>query len=521
MLTFIASNKNMKQVSTIASLIAMIPFCLQAQTFLYNATPQFSADGGAIIFVDGDIVNDVSGHIQNKGDIYLTRDWTNKEAVGGLDPTTGTVWLYGNAQDIMGGVGTQPTTFNNLNCENGGTKTLNINTIVGGNTGVLQLKSSPFDLNSNRLIVTNPLPAAIAPPTGGYIISETLPPSYGTVQWNLGNSTGNYVYPFGTFGGTYIPFICNITTAGVSTTGNMAVATYSTNASANPNNNLPYPTGVTNLNDASGNDASLVCLDRFWITTPNNYTTSPAADVSFYYAEPEWDNSGGSTNTIVEDSLMAWRWDGTQTQWINPAAGIDNPAANNVAVPSVNTFSIWTLKGAPPCAIVASTSASATAITLGDNTVVQITAGGGVTYLWSPGGETTTSISVSPTITTQYCVTAVDANGVCADTACVTINVEIPCDYAFVPNAFSPNGDTKNDVFPWKTVRSCVKDFEMKIYNRWGNLVYQTSDQTKGWDGSTPKGKDGNEGVYAFEINVTLLDGTVIPTHKGTVTLMK
>jgi len=373
-------------------------------------------------------------------------------------------------------------------------------------------------LNSNTLIVTNPLPAAIAAPATGYIISETNPSAgYGIVQWDITNSTGNYVYPFGTFGGTYIPFICNITTAGVqSGTGNMAVATYPTSVTVSPNNS-PYPTGVSNLDDASGNDASLICLDRFWITTPNNYTTAPAANASFSYADSEWDNSGGSTNTIVEDSLMAWRWNGT-TQWINPATGTDNPSANNVAVPSVNTFSIWTLKGYPPCAVVAAVTATTTTITLGDNTNVQITASGGVTYLWSPGGETTTSISVSPVSTTTYCVTAVDASGGCANSACVTINVELPCGDFFLPNAFSPNDDGKNDFFKPRNI--CIKEIIFKIYNRWGNLVFETSEVGKGWDGSTPKGKDGNEGVYAYDVKATLNDGTPID-QKGTVTLMK
>lgn len=508
----------MKKIFYFASIIALMPACLFAQTFLYNGGTDITADIGSIIYVDGNVVNDPSGLIHNQGDIYLTGDWTNKEASGCLDPTTGTVWLYGNVQTIIGTPGTQPTTFNNLNCENGGIKTLNINTIVGGNTGVLQLKNSPFDLNGNTLIVTNPLPAAITR-TSGYIISETVPAAgYGIVQWNLGNSTGNYEYPFGTVGGAYIPFICNITTAGVqSTTGNLSVATYPTSVTVSPNN-LPYPTSVSNLNDASGNDASLVCLDRFWITDTNNYSTAPTADVSFYYANPEWDNSAGSTNTIVEDSLMAWRWNGTQ--WLNPSAGTDNPAANNVAVPSVNTFSIWTLKGAPPCAVVAAVTTTTTTITLGDNTNVQITASGGGTYLWLPGGETTASISVSPTSTTVYCVTVADTSAGCADTACVTINVEIPCGEFFLPNAFSPNGDGKNEIF--KPRNLCIKEITFKIYNRWGNLVFETTDVTQGWDGSTPKGKDGNEGVYAYEVIAILSDATnTVIEQKGTVTLMK
>jgi len=488
-------------------------YSLHSQTaVLYNSASLFYSDAGSIIFVDGDIVNDATGHIKNSGDIYLTKDWTNNEAAGALDPATGKVILEGGAQFIKG---TQTTTFNNLDCQNSGIKTLNINTIVGGTTGVLSLNNAPFDLNSNTLIVTNPLPSAITRNTG-YIISETDPTAgYGTIDWRIGNSAAgnNYVYPFGTVMGTYIPFRFDITTAGVqSATGDLAVATYPTNTTASPNNR-PLPTGVTNLNDASGNESADICADRFWVTNANNYTTIPVANISFSYLDAEWDNSSGSTNNLVEDSLKAWRWSGAQ--WLNPSMGTDNSALNTVSASSVNTFSVWTLKGAPPCAITVSVTATPTTITLGDS--VQITALGNGTFLWNTGA-TTASIFVSPTSTTAYCVTITDINGVCKDSSCITINVDIPCGDFFLPNAFSPNGDGHNDFFQPRN--KCIKDIDMKIFNRWGNIVFETTDITKGWDGSTPKGKNGNEGVYAYEITGHFNDGTEI-LKKGTVNLMK
>jgi len=74
LLTFIPSNFKMKKASTIATIIAMIPFCLHAQTVLYNGGTDITADIGSIIYVDGDVVNDPSGLIHNQGDIYLTGD---------------------------------------------------------------------------------------------------------------------------------------------------------------------------------------------------------------------------------------------------------------------------------------------------------------------------------------------------------------------------------------------------------------------------------------------------------------
>src|ERR1051326_3028538 len=271
----------MKKVSTIACIIAMTPFYVNAQTVLYNGGTNITADIGSIIYVDGDVNNSANGAIHNQGHIYLTRDWINDAASGCLDPNAGTVILDGTTQTIKG---TQTTTFNNLDCQNGSTKTLNITTIVSGTSGVLSLNSSAFNLNSNTLIVTNPLSAAVTR-TSGYIISETNPTAgYGIVQWNLGNSAGNYVYPFGTVGGGYIPFIYNITTAGAqSTSGNIAVATYPTSTIASPNNR-PLPNGVTDLtNPADGSEAGPVCDDRFWPVVANNYNTQPTADVTFTY----------------------------------------------------------------------------------------------------------------------------------------------------------------------------------------------------------------------------------------------
>ena len=330
-------------------------YLCSAQAVLYNGGTDITADAGSIIYVDGDVINSLNGTIHNQGDIYLTKNWTNHHLAGCLDPTTGTVILDGASTQTI--TGSASTTFNNLDCRKGSKKKLYIDTYVGGNTGVLMLKSSPFELNSNTLMVTNPLPGAITR-TSGYIISETEPvPGYGTVEWRIKNASAgtNYTYPFGTNASVYVPFVFNVKTAGVqSSTGAMAVSTYPTNVTASPNNR-PLPTGVSNLNDlsnAANPEAGPICADRFWITDPLNYTTKPTADIIFTYTDAEWNTLGGSTNKIFEDSLRAWRWTGSQ--WQLPAVGTGNPATNQVTVKSVNTFTQWTLMGEeppppPPC----------------------------------------------------------------------------------------------------------------------------------------------------------------------------
>jgi gliding motility-associated-like protein len=91
----------------------------------------------------------------------------------------------------------------------------------------------------------------------------------------------------------------------------------------------------------------------------------------------------------------------------------------------------------------------------------------------------------------------------CADTVVKVINVSE--DYSiYVPNAFTPNGDDLNETF--RAVTRGVKTFSILIYDRWGELVYQSGEISHGWDG-TFKGQPCKEDVYAWQIKATGLKG--------------
>lgn len=87
----------------------------------------------------------------------------------------------------------------------------------------------------------------------------------------------------------------------------------------------------------------------------------------------------------------------------------------------------------------------------------------------------------------------------------------------WVPNAFTVNGDGLNDTFKPKGLG--IKTFEMSIYDRWGALVYRTTDINKGWDG-TYKGILCQESVYVYSIQVIDNKG-MKHTKTGHVTLLK
>ncbi len=94
-----------------------------------------------------------------------------------------------------------------------------------------------------------------------------------------------------------------------------------------------------------------------------------------------------------------------------------------------------------------------------------------------------------------------------------TIIVKETCDgEMFIPNSFSPNGDNTNDIF--KVVASpCIKNFEMDIYDRWGNLLYETNDFNNGWDGKY-RNSYVSEGVYVYIIIYYNVENASLKLHK-------
>jgi gliding motility-associated-like protein len=89
-------------------------------------------------------------------------------------------------------------------------------------------------------------------------------------------------------------------------------------------------------------------------------------------------------------------------------------------------------------------------------------------------------------------------------------------DEIFIPNSFTPNGDGKNDLF--KAYGNIIAGINMKIFNQWGQLIYETSDVQSGWDGKQ-KGKLQPMGVYVYAIRIKLNNGTEV-TRKGTINLL-
>jgi len=284
--------------------------------------------GGAQLTVKGDIQNNAGTTIDNNGTIDLTGNWTHNASNNCFGTSTGTVILNGANQSIGG---TNSTTFNNLNLQGTGIKTILINTTSGGGnatpSGILNVGNVVLDLNNRSLNISNAATGAITYGTG-YILSEDADNS-SKVNWTINNITGTHTIPFGNAAGVQIPFTFNLTS------GNAGDVTVSTYASAP--NNLPLPVTpipVTHVRNNFGTDNSASTVDRFWEIDPSGGGISAA--LTFTYA-PSENAANGNIN------MRAQRWNLPQEAWETPLAGQVNPTSQSVLVSNVTTFGPWAI----------------------------------------------------------------------------------------------------------------------------------------------------------------------------------
>lgn len=168
--------------------------------------------------------------------------------------------------------------------------------------------------------------------------------------------------------------------------------------------------------------------------------------------------------------------------------------------------------------------------TITEGESVQLNSFGAVDYTWSPsGGLSCVNCAdpvASPSITTTYIVTGTDAFG-CAGTDTVTIYVTLNCADLFIPTVFSPNGNGPGANETLCVFGNCVSELKFKIFNRWGQMVFETETPFDGtnsqneicWDG-TYRGKAVQSGVYVYTVYAQLFNGEVVETS-GNITVLR
>ncbi len=143
-----------------------------------------------------------------------------------------------------------------------------------------------------------------------------------------------------------------------------------------------------------------------------------------------------------------------------------------------------------------------------------------VRYLWE-FGDNTTGTEVNPihqynkTGSYKVCLNAYNISN-CPSKLCRMVPAEIQ-PIVGLPTAFSPNGDGENDILYVRG--AAIKTLDLKIFNRWGQLIFETTSQDVGWDG-TYNGQPQPVEAYGYVLNVSFIDSSV-KQMKGNITLLR
>lgn len=121
-------------------------------------------------------------------------------------------------------------------------------------------------------------------------------------------------------------------------------------------------------------------------------------------------------------------------------------------------------------------------------------------YMWNTGDE---SSKIEIRKAGNYYLTVTNFDN-CAGIDSLTIR-EVNCIPIGIPNAFTPNNDGKNDYFT-PTINVEIQNYQLHIYNRVGQLVYQTKNQGQGWDGRS-KNQQIETGNYIYQISFSNVEG--------------
>jgi gliding motility-associated-like protein len=142
------------------------------------------------------------------------------------------------------------------------------------------------------------------------------------------------------------------------------------------------------------------------------------------------------------------------------------------------------------------------------------------TFTWQPGNFFGNIYVVYPNVTTTYTVTNLYCNNLKQDS--LTIIIEEDCNILeepYIPNVFTPNGDGYNDVWRIKLPLNTIMK-EIKIYNRWGLLIFESNNANIGWDGRTTSGEICADATYFYVFNYMDNKNNLVKKH-GFISLLK
>lgn len=408
-----------------------------------------------------------------------------------------------------------------------------IYTVTTSNSCYTVSATSTVSINSSPALTISSTSSSLCP--AGQTATLSITGSAGTYNWSDGsnndstivNSDGVYtatvttascgsVSASYTIGAAPIPTItlspsstllCDGATATLTAPSNMSNYSWS-DGSINTNSIVVnaaniYTVGVSNacgsattsINIQTNTTPTLVLVSSSNTLCPNQTATLTVTGGSSPYI---WSNNSSNTGSVVTTT------GGSVSVTYSNVCGTDTETVM-VTTSSVNaSISANPISGVTPLTVNFSNSS------VGANS-----------YTWTLGNGNTavtqTIVAQTYTMVGNFMAYLTATDGTCIDTDSVLIHVLNEAPTLIIPNVFTPNGDSANDVF--KVTGFSIVDFNCTIFDRWGMQMFYWNDITKGWDGKS-SGKEVPDGTYFYIINAKDIDGKEIK-NQGHLSLFK
>lgn len=287
---------------------------------------------------------------------------------------------------------------------------------------------------------------------------------------------------------------------------------------------VPDAVAITNsstLYEVTANTGSCRATARVRVTAIPYPVANAGTDTSICF------NTAAQLKGIANGNSFTW----------SPAASLSNPGIlTPLARPTITTayvLTVYDTKGCPKPGrdtVVVKTLPAIHAYAGNDTSIVinqplQLQATGGVKYEWNPASYLSAANISNPVVQVDqanpgllYNVLVYNEIG-CFAAANLKVKVYATPATVFVPNAFSPNADGRNDVL--RPISAGIQRIEhFNVYNRWGRLVFSSQNaQAAGWDGRL-SGKEQAAGTYVWELRAVDYSGKQF-TAKGAVVLIR
>lgn len=547
----------------------MFAFAGRSQ-ILYNNGTTFFVNSSAIVQVNGALSNNgTSGVLTNNGNITITSGITNNATINGDgiykvagDWTNNNVFTGGSSEVILNGntqqiTGSAETHYNDLSLSGTGTKTQTINSYVNG---ILDIDDHELATGDFIMFVENTNTAAITRTSGfvsslnnGSLSRKTL--SNAVYNFPVGSSIGTlryrpveitpssaaantYTVRMSNFDATTEGFDRNLKDTSLCTLNpyfyhriNRTSGTDAANIAINYNSTLDGSfTEMANWKTASSiwNNIAPVINGGGYITKQswNDFSDIPyilGLKKIIVHIDPVTPVCSNNAPFNLSASILGGTWAGSGIT--NPNSGTFNASTAGPGTHDIVYSLGGQCGGTDTLKLVVNSAASVSGTATGESCIgakdgsITISLSGGtapLTIQWSNGSTSTNLTSLEPG---DYTVTVNDAkNCDVSQTYDVLVgSKDCGTPVIYIPNAFSPNGDGNNDIL---LVRGRgISSLNLTIYDRWGNKVFETIEQSIGWDG-TYKNLPMAAAVFGYTLEAVLSSGEKV-VKSGNITLVR